>query len=87
MAKPYLLAALSVPFAWCGVVTSAQADELQNPPIEIAVTFSVLGDLVKKVAGDDANVTVLTPINAEVHEWELTPDNFAALEDADIVFL
>ncbi len=39
MAKPYLLAALSVPFAWCGVVTSAQADELQNPPIEIAVTF------------------------------------------------
>lgn len=86
MAKPYLLAALSVPFAWCGVLTSAQADELQNPPIEIAVTFSVLGDLVKKVAGDDANVTVLTPINAEVHEWELTPDNFAALEDADIVF-
>ena len=50
------------------------------------MTFSVLGDLVKKVAGDDANVTVLTPINAEVHEWELTPDNFAALEDADIVF-
>ncbi|KFC49766.1 hypothetical protein DK37_29460 [Halomonas sp. SUBG004] len=42
--------------------------------------------MVKKVAGDDANVTVLTPINAEVHEWELTPDNFAALEDADIVF-
>ena len=27
-----------------------------------------------------------SPINAEVHEWELTPDNFAALEDADIVF-
>lgn len=86
MAKPYLLAALGVSFAWCGVVTSAQADELQNPPIEIAVTFSVLGDLVKKVAGDDANVTVLTPVNAEVHEWELTPDNFAALEDADVVF-
>ncbi|GGC83306.1 metal ABC transporter substrate-binding protein [Vreelandella lutescens] len=86
MAKQYLLAAVGASLVWCGVVTSAQADELQNPPINIAVTFSVLGDLVKKVAGDDAKVTVLTPVNAEVHEWELTPDNFAALEDADIVF-
>lgn len=55
-------------------------------PINVVATFSVLGDLVAKVAGDDAHVSVLTPINAEVHEWELTPDNFAALEDADIVF-
>lgn len=29
---------------------------------------------------------MLTPVNAEVHEWELTPDNFAALEEADLVF-
>ncbi|MFC7367771.1 metal ABC transporter substrate-binding protein [Vreelandella zhaodongensis] len=67
-------------------MSSAQANMLHEPPINIAVTFSVLGDLVEKVAGEDAEVTVLTPVNAEVHEWELTPDNFAALEDADIVF-
>lgn len=67
-------------------VAGAQANMLHEPPINVAVTFSVLGDLVEKVAGDDAEVTVLTPVNAEVHEWELTPDNFAALEDADIVF-
>lgn len=86
MAKQYLLAAVGASLAWCSVVTSAQADELPASPINIAVTFSVLGDLVQKVAGEYANVTVLTPINAEVHEWELTPDNFAALEDADVVF-
>ncbi|WP_311063942.1 metal ABC transporter substrate-binding protein [Halomonas sp. DWK9] len=86
MAKQYLLAAMGASFAWCGVVTSAQADELPTSPINIAVTFSVLGDLVQKVAGEYANVTVLTPVNAEVHEWELTPENFAALEDADVVF-
>ncbi|MFI8748750.1 metal ABC transporter substrate-binding protein [Vreelandella lionensis] len=86
MPKQYAWAVLSASLAWTSVVTTAQAEELQQPSINIAVTFSVLGDLVKKVAGEDANVTVLTPINAEVHEWELTPDNFAALEEADIVF-
>ncbi|MCP1317567.1 metal ABC transporter solute-binding protein, Zn/Mn family [Vreelandella lionensis] len=86
MPKQYAWALLSASLAWTSVVTTAQAEELQQPSINIAVTFSVLGDLVKKVAGEDANVTVLTPINAEVHEWELTPDNFAALEEADIVF-
>ena len=86
MPKQYAWAVLSASLAWTSVVTAAQAEELQQPSINIAVTFSVLGDLVKKVAGEDANVTVLTPINAEVHEWELTPDNFTALEEADIVF-
>ena len=52
----------------------------------VAVTFSILADLARDVAGDDARVTSLTPVGAEVHEWELTARNFAALEDADIVF-
>lgn len=76
---------LSMPFVVAGAATGAQAEE-DAPPLKVAVTFSVLGDLVERVAGEDAEVTVLTPINAEVHEWELTPDNFAALEDADVVF-
>ncbi|UYO74299.1 zinc ABC transporter substrate-binding protein [Halomonas qinghailakensis] len=77
---------LSASVIFSGAISSAQAEELNQAPINIAVTFSVLGDLVKGVAGEDASVTVLTPVNAEVHEWELTPDNFAALEDADVVF-
>ncbi|MCE8023706.1 MULTISPECIES: metal ABC transporter solute-binding protein, Zn/Mn family [Halomonadaceae] len=63
--------------------TSAQAAE---PPLKVAATFSVIGDLVRDVAGDDADVTVLTPVGAEVHEWELIPSNFIALEEADVVF-
>ncbi|MCE8040050.1 MAG: metal ABC transporter solute-binding protein, Zn/Mn family [Halomonadaceae bacterium] len=63
--------------------TSAQAEE---PPLKVAATFSVIGDLVRDVAGDDADVTVLTPVGAEVHEWELIPSNFIALEEADVVF-
>ncbi len=58
----------------------------EAPPLRVAVTFSVLGDLVREVAGEDAQVEVLTPVGAEVHEWELIPSNFFALEQADVVF-
>lgn len=61
----------------------AQADQ---PPLRVAATFSVIGDLVRQVAGDDAQVNVLTPVGAEVHEWELVPSNFITLEQADLVF-
>lgn len=84
MSKLHMGILLGASLAWGSA--NAEVNELHEPPINVAVTFSVLGDLVKKVAGDDAHVSVLTPVNAEVHEWELSPDNFAALEDADLVF-
>ncbi|MBA2781139.1 metal ABC transporter solute-binding protein, Zn/Mn family [Billgrantia kenyensis] len=58
----------------------------QEPPLKVVATFSVLGDLVSEIAGDEAEVSVLTPVGAEVHEWELIPSNFIALEQADVVF-
>nr|WP_232230415.1 zinc ABC transporter substrate-binding protein [Halomonas sp. 1513] len=58
----------------------------EAPPLKVAASFSVLGDLVARVAGDDAEVRLLTPIGAEVHEWELIPSNFIDLEEADLVF-
>ncbi|MCE9684571.1 zinc ABC transporter substrate-binding protein [Halomonas sp. M5N1S15] len=64
-------------------ITTTQADE---PPLKVAATFSVLGDLVRKVAGEDPWVDVLTPAGAEVHEWELIPSNFITLEEADVLF-
>ncbi|MFW3615269.1 metal ABC transporter solute-binding protein, Zn/Mn family [Billgrantia antri] len=62
------------------------AAHAEESPLRVAATFSVLGDLVREVAGDDAEVEVLTPVGAEVHEWELVPSNFVALEEADVVF-
>ena len=79
MAKSYGWMLVGASLAFGASTSSAYANELLHPPINVAVTFSVLGDLVQRVAGDDAEVTVLTPINAEVHEWELTPDNFTMM--------
>ena len=60
--------------------------QAQDSVPRVVATFSVLGDLVREVAGEGIKVDVLTPIGAEVHEWELVPSNFIALEHADVVF-
>ncbi len=75
-----VLLALAIGVA-SGPVTGSGDDQPQ-----VVVTFSILADLARDVAGDDAHVTSLTPMGAEVHEWELTARNFAALEDSDVVF-
>ncbi|WP_111413752.1 metal ABC transporter solute-binding protein, Zn/Mn family [Billgrantia lactosivorans] len=66
--------------AMLGGVSSAAA----NP--KVVASFSVLGDLVNQVGGNDIELVVLAPHGAEVHDWELTPDSFIALEDADLIF-
>ncbi|MGR2740229.1 metal ABC transporter solute-binding protein, Zn/Mn family [Billgrantia sp. Q4P2] len=72
---------LALPLAaMVGGVSAAAA----NP--KVVASFSILGDLVNQVGGNDIELVVLAPAGAEVHEWELTPDNFIALEDADLVF-
>jgi manganese/iron transport system substrate-binding protein len=53
----------------------------------IVVSFTVLGDLVRRVAGPQADVRVLAPVGAEVHEWELSARNFVDLEEADVVLV
>lgn len=86
MFKRTICMILSLPLWLSAATASAQGEDVAPSPLNVAVTFSVLGDLVARVAGEDANVSVLTPVGAEVHEWELTPSNFAALETADVVF-
>jgi manganese/iron transport system substrate-binding protein len=52
---------------------------------KVVTTFSILADLTERVAGEAVEVVSLTPIGAEVHDWALTPNNFMALESADLV--
>lgn len=63
------------------VSAQATADER----LKVVATFSILADITDRIGGDDIELTSLTPVGAEVHEWELNARNFAALEDADVV--
>lgn len=53
---------------------------------KIITSFSVIEDLVKRVAGSDITITNLVPTGEDVHRWELTPPNVLAIEEADIMF-
>lgn len=53
--------------------------------LRVVVSFSVIADLVKRVAGDAVSVDVIVPTDEDVHRWELTPPNVLALEETDLV--
>ncbi|MCP1314894.1 zinc ABC transporter substrate-binding protein [Halomonas sp. 707D7] len=62
------------------------APALADSSFRVIASFSVLGDLVKRVAGDEIEVVTIVPRDQDVHRWELTPPNVLAIEEADIVF-
>ena len=62
-------------------VTPAHADK----PKGIA-TISIIGDVVKNVAGDAVNLVVLVGPNGDAHEYEPIPADSVNLAQADIIF-
>ena len=74
--------ALLLLLAVMGPASTAVAEDRPR----VIATFSILGDFVSEVAGDAVDLHVLTPPGAEVHEYELRPRDFMALERADLVF-
>ncbi len=55
--------------------------------IAILCTTTVVGDVVRQIAGDAVSVTVLLPIGADPHAFQASPQDAIAIEAADIVFL
>ncbi len=53
--------------------------------LRVVVTFSVLGDIVSRIGGDNIEVTTLVGPNADAHAFEPTPEAVKALENADLV--
>lgn len=57
-----------------------------NTTLRVIASFSVMEELVKRVAGDAVSVNVIVPRGEDVHRWELTPPNVLALEETHVVF-
>ncbi len=72
-------------FAWgCGNGGPSPASD--GRPVAV-VSFTILEDLARQVAGERVAIRVLAPVGAEVHEWELSPRNFIDLDRAELVFI
>lgn len=55
-------------------------------PIRVVATYSILGDLVRNIGGEQIDLTVLVGPEGDAHTYEPTPQDSRALANADIVF-
>lgn len=60
---------------------------LAQPPINIVVSFSILGDMTRIIAKDNINLTVLVGPEADAHIYTPTPSDIKALAKADLVII
>ena len=56
-------------------------------PLKIVASFSIIGDMVKQIAGNDADLKTLVGANGDAHEYEPTAADAKTIAQADIVFI
>jgi len=60
---------------------------LAAEPLKVVASFSILGDMVERVAGDRVALTVLIGADGDAHTFEPGPSHAAALADADLLVI
>ena len=55
--------------------------------IKVVATTNIVGDLVRNVGGDRIELTTMLPIGADPHTFAPTPQDAAAVADAQVVFI
>ncbi len=86
-----ILLLLSLILAGCGAQSSAAGGNPVEPAagkkLKVVATTTIIGDLVKNVAGDQVELHVLLPIGADTHSFQPAPQDIAAATDADVIFV
>jgi zinc/manganese transport system substrate-binding protein len=83
--RRHILAAAAV----LGLLASAAmpGTAFAHDHLKVVASFSILGDMVREVAGDDVSVTTLVGPDGDAHVYEPTPADVKAVAGADIVFV
>ncbi|MEX1071862.1 MAG: metal ABC transporter substrate-binding protein, partial [Anaerolineales bacterium] len=55
--------------------------------LEVVVTTTILGDVVGAVGGENIDITVLLPAEADPHAYEPAPRDAALISGADLLFI
>ncbi|HEX2405483.1 MAG TPA: metal ABC transporter substrate-binding protein, partial [Acidimicrobiia bacterium] len=67
-------------------MTSCQADT-GNETTTVVASTSIWGQVVQGVVGDDADVTVLMPVGADAHDFQMSSSQAALVATADLVIV
>jgi len=67
-------------------VTACQADT-GNGTNRVVASTSIWGEVVQGVVGEDAEVTVLMPVGADAHDFQMSSSQAALVATADLVIV
>ena len=56
-------------------------------PLNVVTSTSILADLARQIGGERVQATSILPANADPHDFEPSPSEVIALEDADVIIL
>jgi zinc/manganese transport system substrate-binding protein len=82
--RPRLLVIGSVLFSL--VLLAAPVVNAQPDRLNVVATYSILGDVVKQIAGDNVDLAVLVGPDGDTHTYEPVPQDSVTLSQADVLF-
>lgn len=56
-----------------------------SKPFAVVTSFTVIADIAKNVAGDNAEVVSITKPGAEIHDYQPTPQDLVRAQKADLI--
>lgn len=83
LTRASLLAAISLAAVGCGLGSATEADDRPR----VVATTTQVGSLAREIGADAIDLTVLMEPGIEAHDFELTPEAGAALEEADAILI
>lgn len=69
------------------VLGAWSARAVSREPLPVVASFSILGDMVREIGGERVMVTTIVGRNSDVHNFEPTPGNAKALQQARVLIL
>ena len=80
--------ALSIVLVACAGGSSAEAGcpVIEDRKINVVATTPMVGEFVSQVGGDNINLTVIMPPEADPHTYDPAPQDAGTIADADLVF-
>ncbi|MFZ6020962.1 MAG: metal ABC transporter solute-binding protein, Zn/Mn family [Chloroflexota bacterium] len=84
----FFLAVLLITLSACAPSPAAPAPTtVENQPLQVVATTSIVADVVSQVGGERVTVTTLLPIGTDVHTYEPSPQDLAKVAEARLVFV
>lgn len=81
-----ILVLLGLLFAAAGCTAAPAQDNADPSGLKIMATTTIVGDVVRQIAGSQNQVTTLLPEGADPHSFQPAPQDIVKVADADVIF-